>query len=165
MAGDLFIQDISSVELAVLTAAGATLTKKIQHSDRPWATYQNRLMEQLQPNTQNNRVNLPAHAYVTFGSGGSTSSTLNAYVSDPVNSQKLKDVLVKLSRPLGVVSNKAYLAGWPHDPPPGDSPQLPQIRLLSVIQNTGPVVIEFYLVDGIDLLTKYPTWERVPQHS
>lgn len=165
MAGDLYILNLTSAELDILQSAGAVLDRTIQHANRPWATNQGRLTAQLATNV-NNRAGLPAHAYITFSKANI--GALLAYISKQSTADALRRILEKLSQPLGIVSNKAYLANWP-GVPNGASPSLPQTRLYSIIDSTGPVIIEFYQVDGTDLLTKYPVgtvpnWNRVNEH-
>jgi hypothetical protein len=163
MAGNIFIQNITSKELAVLTAAGAIMDTRIYHANRSWANFQARLTAQLQTGAQNNRVNLPAHMYVTFNANDATRNTLRKYLDIAVQKQSLKAVLDRTWRPLGVVSNQPYLEGWPNNVPPGGSPGPSTDRLLSVITNDGPVIIEFYQVDGTPVLQKYPGMATVDE--
>lgn len=156
MAGDLFIQNISTTELAVLTAAGATLVQTIQHSNRPWATYQYRLTAQL-ATTVNNRVNLPAHAYIGFN-GGSQDRVAQYIAQNPSNRTTLHNLLMKISRPLGVVSANPNLVDWP-----ANKPKPVENLLMEALAKAG-VTIEFYQVDGKDLLTKFPSWAQVVEH-
>ncbi|KVU50969.1 hypothetical protein [Burkholderia ubonensis] len=154
MAGDLLIIDMPFETKATFQAAGATVEQKIFHSDRSWGTNRD-ILEQRLPLTlagPANRAGLPAHAYVIFAAA--KRQQVATYCANPVQMAKLNNHLVKLCRPLRVVTANPHLAQWPGVGVNGAA------NLLLAALNQGNVVVEYYKQDGspvIDVFGK--TWQ------
>jgi hypothetical protein len=157
MAGDLFIENITTDQCKMLTEAGGEAGEIIFHSDREFNDYESVLRAQLVDGAVTTRHHLPAHSYVTFKA--SKRDTLSAYASNKMQALRLDDFLKKCSRPLGLVSNKASLAGWP------GATALSATTIFVAAVTQGNVIIEYYKFDGRTLL--YPgyreTWQKVPE--
>lgn len=163
MAGDLYIESFSNTHLQVLQTIGASQPQAIYHANRPWNDYQNRLNDPAygrqglardNPNSvaPANRVNLPAHAYINFESANR--QAIRTAVAQGNNRQQLAGVLTAVSRPLGLVSNKAALATW--NTATGDQ----RVTMLLNTLDSGTMIIEYYKVGISSVLLVYPNWAR-----
>ena len=152
MAGDLYIQSISYDQFQTLKAAGAVVEEAIYHADRGWAQYENILETRLAAGPPSNRVNLPAHGYVSFRAANRGAT--QGYVANGMNKLKLGNLLEKVSRPLGVVTANANLNAWTATLGAG------RADLLAAALNRGNVIIEYYKYDGSPILTVQNGWAK-----
>ncbi len=159
MAGDLLIENLSLDDKNTFEAAGATIQKAIYHSDKAWRQYENVLIERLNNPGPSARGDLPAHAYIRFDANNA--GMVDAYCNSRINKAKLNNALVKLSRPLGIVSANPNLANWPGN---GDWDSAANI-LLTALAN-GSVVIEYYKQDNSPVINVFGydnDWGKYPE--
>lgn len=156
MAGDLLIVDMPFETKQTFEAAGATVGQQIFHANRTWSSTHGNLEGRLGLGGPANRVQLPAHAYVTFAAANR--AQVAAYCANATQKAKLNNHLVKLIRPLGVVAANANLAGWPGAGWDGAA------NLLIAALNQGNVVVEYYKQDGSSVLDVFGgTWQKLPE--
>ena len=158
MAGDLLIVDMSFETKETFMAAGATLGTQIFHCDKSWSSNHANLEGRLALAGPANRVGLPAHAYITFFAANR--QNVAQYCADKVQKAKLNNHLVKLSRPLGVVSANPNLGAWSGAGWDGAA------NLLLAALQAGNVVIEYYKQDRspiVDVFGSKRDWARVPE--
>lgn len=141
MAGDLYMENIGYDEFNTLQAAGAVVGQAIYHADKSWNTNKSVLDDRLAAAAPSARQNLPAHGYVTFNAANRHATT--AYAGLGINKAKLNNLLTKVTRPLGLISANANLAGWPGADP---------AAMLLAALNLGNVIIEYYKYDGSPIL-------------
>jgi len=153
MAGDLFIENISCNHFNFLTDAHGTEVKDIYHADRDWRTYENVLRTRLASGLPANRVQLPAHCYVTFKATNRTETS--TYVSSsPINKARLGNVLEKVSRPLGLVAANPNLNNW------NGLPALARVDMLIAALGRGSVTIEYYKYEGSPVAICHTGWAK-----
>lgn len=148
MAGDLFIEDLSFDQFQLLTDAHGTAARHIYHANRGWHSCENVLRTRLQAGPPSSRAGLPAHAYVTFSSADR--AQIAAFVTaSAINKGRLGNVLDKVSRPRGLVSENPHLSSWYGPMATG----LDKVDLLVDALNFGNVIIEYYKFNGIPILS------------
>lgn len=154
MAGDLYIESLTDTHLQTLQAIKATQPEAIYHADRPWDAYQNKLHDRTANNSlpPANRKELPAHAYINFEAANRLA--IQEAVGQGNNRLRLANLLEVVSRPLGLISNKAALANWQASN--GDQ----RVTLLLDALNRGSIVLEYYKVGICSVLLRYPNWAQ-----
>ena len=116
------------------------------------------------------RVGLPAHGYVTFNSWD-RNQVAGFVTASLINKGRLGNVLGKVSRPLGLVTENSRLGSWKNplsandpnqakDPNVNASQGLANVDILIAALEGGPVIIEYYKVDESPILFARPGWAR-----
>lgn len=139
MAGDLYIENLTSDELDLLAIAGGCMIKVVFHGDKSWEEA-HLILEQrlLLPAPRfNNRTGLPPHAYVEFPATTSDRDTGDA---------NLQALIGRLRRPLGVVLHTSHFADW------NTKSDAEKVACLTRARNK--FCIEFYKLDGISVKEK-----------
>ncbi len=159
MAGDLLIVDISFNQKRIFEQAGATSGKEIFHSNKSWGNFYQVLEERLILEPPSKRKNLPAHAYITFNAANR--DAVIKYCEDPIQKTRLNDVLIKCSRPLGIVTNNPNLKEWPGSTNPYSA------ILLTALEK-GNVIIEYYKQDRspiMDVFGNDSSWNKYQEQE
>lgn len=155
MAGDLLIISMESDELdALTTVLGGQLENIIHHADRDtlqaWQNLDARSRIFQPPRV---RQELPPHMYIRF-----TFNQLNQNLNQ-MQTAKLKNLMMKITRPLGIVSAQQVLNDWQNQDGCG--------RLQTLIQatNNHAIVLEFYKIGGTPVLIKFPRAMRQNENT
>ena len=163
MAGDLYIETLNDNFWVTLKQVGATAVEAVYHANRPWTEYQGRLNDpkygsqgraRSAPDSSApaQRVNLPAHAYINFEAANR--DDIRAKVAQGDNRQQLASVLSAVSRPLGLISNKAALADWQTSN--GDQ----RVTLLLNALEGGTIILEYYKINIASVLVAFSSWQK-----
>ncbi|MBD2499858.1 hypothetical protein [Anabaena azotica] len=153
MAGDLLIVSIESEDLTLLREAlKGDFQQEIHHSNRDTQDAWNLLNDRLkQTQGPANRKGLPPHMYISF-------IQIDSKVITDIQKGKLSNLMMKITRPLGVISVKQDLDAW-------ETTQQGRDRLDLLIKATQKqkIIIEFYKVGGVHVLQKYPNATKIPE--
>ncbi len=148
MAGDLYAMSIEELDLDNIGRAGGTLIKTVQHADRTQAQYYVELDRRVAHGVVRNRVGLPPHCYIEFDAG--------KMIADRKFS--LCRVLMGVSRPIGIVKDRADLRGW------DNLADLGRCNMLWNAAQNGPVMLEFYKVGIWNVKDHFRDFEMVDEH-
>ncbi|OLS62359.1 hypothetical protein [Pseudomonas putida] len=145
MAGELYIESISSDDVENLVRLGGSLIESVFHSDKSdMAVLQTRAA--LAAGAQNRR-DLPAHCYIRFERNNTTQTDV----------LRMSRILDLTSRPPVIVSTRAAFAGW------AGLTDLQKAQLLWAELANAAVTLEFYKVGFSSVKTHYPKFTMVPQ--
>ena len=146
MAGELYMESISSGDIENLVNLGGTLVESVFHSDKSdMGILHTRVA--MTAGAQN-RANLPAHCYITF-----TRAT-----TSQANVIRMGRILNLTSRPPVIVSTRATLAGW------AGLNDIQKAQLLWTELQLRSVTLEFYRVGLSSVKTIYPEFDMVHEH-
>lgn len=145
MAGELYVESLSSSDVDNLVRCGGELIESVFHSDKSdLAVLYTRAA--LAAGAQN-RTNLPAHCYIRFTQNKTTQ----------MNVLRMGRILNQTSRPPVIVSTRQTLAGW------ALLNDIQKAQLLWVELGRAAVTLEFYKVGLSTVNSYYKDFHMVPE--
>lgn len=145
MAGELYMESISSGDIENLVNLGGTLVESVFHSDKSDMGVLHTRVGLA--GVAQNRADLPAHCYIRFTQGATTQA----------NVIRMGRILNLTSRPSAIVSTRATLAGW------AGLNDIQKAQLLWTELGRAAVTLEFYKVGVWSVKTAFPQFAMVPE--